>query len=68
MVEGEAVAVFPTFADEGGDQEEQGAFRLVEIGDETRDDMHSVRWGNHQRGAGFEAREAVAVKVVEDKL
>ena len=63
MVEGEAVAVFPAFPDEGRDEEEQGAFRLVEIRNQPRDDAHLVGWRYHQGGAGFEAGEAVAVEV-----
>ena len=47
MLQSEAVTVFPTLTDEGRDQQQQGAFRLVEIGNQPCDDAHLIGGGNH---------------------
>ena len=54
MVEGVAVAFFPGIAYECGDQQEQGAFGLVEIGDEAVDDVVSVAGCYHQLGVAVQ--------------
>ena len=54
VVEGVAVAFFPGIAYECGDQQEQGAFGLVEIGDEAVDDVVSVAGCYHQLGVAVQ--------------
>ena len=66
MVEGEAVAVAPAVADEGGDQQQEGALGLVEVGDEAIDDTVVVAGGYHQLRLAVEAVGIVALHPSED--
>ena len=66
MVEGIAVALFPSVADECGDQQQEGALGLVEIGDETIDDMILVAGGYHELCLAVEAVGVVALQPGED--
>ena len=68
VVEGEAVALVPALADQGGDQQQQGALGLVEVGDQPGDDAHLIRRCDHEGCGGLEARQAVEVEVVHDVL
>ena len=66
MVEGVAVAVLPGVADEGGDEEEEGAFGLMEVGYEAVDDVVLVAGSDEELGVAVEGVGIVAVEPIED--
>lgn len=68
MVECKLIGFFPSVADQGGHQEQQGAFGLVEVGDQPSDDSHLVGGSDHQGGGGFYPLQLVLVEVGEDVL
>ena len=45
----------PAFADEGGHEEQEGASRLVEVGDEGIHNAEGVARGDDERGGGIKA-------------
>ena len=52
MGEGVVIDLVPVVADEGADQKEQGALRLVEVGYHAAHDMVLVARGNDDLRAG----------------
>ena len=62
MGEGIVIDLAPIVADESADQEEEGALRHVEIGDDALYKMIMVAWGYDECGAGVEGVGAVEVQ------
>ena len=61
MGEGIVIDLAPIVADESADQEEEGALRHVEIGDDALYKMIMVAWGYDDLCAGVEDVGAVEV-------
>ena len=66
MVEGVAVALVPSVANEGGDQKQQCAFGLVEVGYQSVDNSILVAGGYHELGGTVETVSVVILHPLED--
>ena len=64
--EGIVVDGSPVAVDEGGDKEQEGRLRLVEVGDHAADDVVMVAWSDDDLCAGVQCLKVVAIEVVED--
>ena len=66
MGEGVVVDCSPVAVDEGGDKEQEGRLRLVEVGDHAADDVVVVAWSDDDLCTGVQCLKFVACEVVED--
>lgn len=66
MCKGIVVDFVPTVADECRDEQQQGAARLVEVGDEPLHDVPTVARHDDDAGRRDETVEAVAVEIVDE--
>ena len=66
MAEGVVVDAAPVTMDEGADQEQKGALRLVEIGDEHLHNLVFIARGDDNLRAAVKYVLMVAVEPVED--
>ncbi len=68
MSEGIIVDVLPVAFDEGGDQQEQGAFGLVEVGDDVPDDLALFARCDDDLGGGDLRIRLMFIQIIEDLL
>ena len=68
VAEGVGVDVAPRIAQIGGDEQQKGAFRLVEVGDDGAHHLELVRRHNHQAGGAGDAVELPFIQVTQQCL
>ena len=68
MAQGVAVDGFPVTFYKGRYKQQQGALRLMEVGNHHLNDVVLVARSNDYLGAGLEDIQAVTVQVIQDML